>query len=93
MEVFVIIDEDGKIVETNVSPFFQEEQYFFAVKDFNSKNYTDSLIGRTDEIISNNLFDKGNELYITGATCSTNGLKNAYKDAFNVFNNLKGGNN
>ena len=85
MNVYVILDAEGKIVKVDFSAFFFEEEYFFKKPSFNKDNYVGALEGLDGTTL-------GDATLVTGATLSSNAVKQAINDAFAEFATL-GGNN
>ena len=85
MNIYVILDAEGKIVKVDFSAFFFEDEHFFNKPTFNKDNYVGALEGLDEATL-------GNATLVTGATLSSNGVKQAINDAFAEFAAL-GGNN
>ena len=93
MTVCTIIDEDGKIVATDVEKllFGHGVDYLPIYKDGygNSDSdkyneYENKFVGVTEGTVSD-------DLLISGATISSKAVQNATNDAFDAFNSIKGG--
>ena len=83
MDVFVIIDENGAIAKMNAKQFIFMEEYFHGFAGVPG-GYTNGFVGVTGDW-------NGDAATITGATMSTNAIKQAVNDAFAAFNSIKGG--
>lgn len=84
MEIFFIIDEEGKIAKMDATQFIFEEHYFMSFAGM-PDGYVDRFTGLTD-----GTFD-GSQAIIATATMTSNAVKQATNDAFDAFNSIKGG--
>ena len=88
MNIFVIIDENGAIAKMDAEKFIFEESDFLEYGHSGYTGmpggYTDGFAGVTDEW-------NGDAAVITGATMTTNAVKQAVNDAFAAFDSIKGG--
>ena len=93
MNVFVVLDSEGKIYKTQAETLIFEEEYF----KYNGKgvkyegipsDYYENMVGiGSSELTTNTTL-------ITAATMSSNAMKESLNDAFAAFEKLaKGGNN
>ena len=81
MDIYVVLDSEGKIAKMDVITFFYGEvEYFFAIQGFDQSAYKESLNG-----VSNESYD-GSQSLIAGATHTTKAIDAAIKDAFAAFN-------
>jgi hypothetical protein len=88
MDIYVVLDSEGKIAKTDVQTYFYGEIHYFDVANkFVEKDYESALGNGT---LNNESYD-GSQSLITGATYTTKAIDQAIKDAFNAFAN-KGGN-
>lgn len=85
MDVYVILDSEGKIVKVDFSKFFFEEQFFNDKPEFNKGEYVEKFPGLDSSTL-------GEATLVNGATLSSNAVKQALTDAFGEFSS-KGGNN
>lgn len=85
MEIFVILDNTGKIANVNISELFFEEQYFMQKPNINKGEYEAGFNGLIGEAYD------GSQALIAGATCSQKAINQAISDVFAAF--AKGGNN
>ena len=88
MNIFIIIDENGAIAKMDAEKFIFEESDFLEYGHSGYTGmpggYTDGFAGVTDEW-------NGDAAVITGATMTTNAVKQAINDTFAAFNSIKGG--
>ena len=84
MNVYIIIDSEGKIAKVDASQFVFEEEYFYGFNGI-PNGYKDGFVGETLESWT------GDKAIITGATMSTTVMKTATADAFAAFESIKGG--
>lgn len=84
MDVYVILDANGAIVKVDAKSLIFHEEYF---QDFDGvpEGYLGGYAGFTGETWT------GDAALITGATITTNAMKEAVNDAFAAFNSIKGG--
>lgn len=87
MNIYIVLDAEGKIVKFDAMAVLFETQYFPPAKNFNEKDYEGSFDGLNGETFT------GDNAIIAGATMSTNAVKQATKDAFDGFEFVKGGQN
>ena len=83
IKAYIVLDSEGKIVVTDLFELFGDEEYFGVAHDFNEKNYENGF---------KDLTDITDEAIISGATMTSNAVKQAMKDAFKQFAS-QGGNN
>ena len=84
MEIFFIIDEEGKIAKMDATQFIFEEHYFMGFAGM-PDNYVEGFTGLDSES-----FD-GSQAIIATATMTSNAVKQATNDTFAAFNSIKGG--
>lgn len=82
MDIYFIIDEDGKIAKMNAVTFIFEPEYFFQFGGV-PNNYTGGFVG-----LDSNSFD-GSQSLIASATMTSNAVKQATEDSFAAFNSIK----
>ncbi len=87
MEIFIVLDAEGKIVKLSAKEFIFHKEYFGTLDpNYNESNYVAGFIGMTGETFT------GDNAMIGGATMTSNAVKTATKDAFEAFAALtKGG--
>ena len=78
MNTYVIVDATGAIVKLDVSQFLFEEEYFFNKPAYNESTYEGGFVGVTKPT-----FD--NQSLISGATMSSNAVKQGVNDIFAAF--------
>ncbi len=88
MNVFVVIDENGAIAKMDAEQFIFLESDFL---EYGHSGYTGMPGGYTDGFIGVTEDWNGDAATITGATMTTNGVKQAINDAFTAFESIKGG--
>lgn len=76
IKAYIVLDSEGKIVVTDLFELFGDEEYFGVAHDFNEKNYENGF---------KDLTDITDEAIISGATMTSNAVKQAMKDAFKQF--------
>lgn len=87
MDVYVVLDSEGKICKTEALVYFYgHTEYFFVAQNFDKAGYEAGFNGLTNET-----FD-GSQALIAGATYTQNSMKQAVSDVFAAFTS-KGGNN
>ena len=94
MDIVTVIDENGAIVKQIIKQmaFGHGVEYMPGIKDFIDPSapafgaYLDKFTGLTEGTLTD-------DVLVSGATVSTTAVKTATKDAFTVFNSIKGGNN
>ena len=84
MDIYFIIDEDGKIAKMTAVTFIFESEYFFNFGGM-PNNYVGGFVG-----LDSNTFD-GSQSLIATATMTSNAVKQATEDSFAAFNSIKGG--
>lgn len=84
---YIVLDGEGKVAKFDLISYFGDEEYFGVAHGFDVNAYENKFVGASDSTI-----DTNNELIISGATMTTNAVKEAMKDAFKAFAS-KGGNN
>lgn len=85
MDVYVILDSEGKIVKVDINKFFFEETYFLDKPAFDKNEYLGGFPGLDEDTL-------GDSTLVSGATLSSSAVKQAINDAFALFAS-KGGNN
>ncbi len=85
MDVYVIIDANGAIAKVDAKAFFFKEEYFDADDSVDISAYKNSFSGLTESTFT------GDNTVITGATMTSNAMKQSTDDAFATFNAIKGG--
>ena len=88
MDVFVIIDENGAIAKTDAKQFIFLESDFL---EYGHSGYTGMPSGYVNGFVGVTGDWNGDAATITGATMTTNAVKQAVNDAFAAFNSIKGG--
>lgn len=82
MDIYVVLDSEGKIAKTDVQTYFYGEIHYFDVANkFVEKDYESALGNGT---LNNESYD-GSQSLITGATYTTNAIDAAVKDVFKAF--------
>ena len=81
MNVYIIIDSEGKIAKVDASQLVFEEEYFYGFNGI-PDGYMDGFIGESSNTWA------GNEALIAGATITSNAMKTAVNDAFDAFDSL-----
>ena len=92
MEIYTIVNADGAIVKQDIAQilFGHGIEYMPVYKNFGDSasstyvDYENGFGGLTVDTL-------GNHVMISGATISSNAIKTATTDAFNVFNAIKNG--
>ena len=84
VKTYIVIDHEGKIAKVDIIGLFGDEEYFGVAHGFNEAGYENGFTGNTDFVDTN---------VISGATMTTNAIKQAVKDAFSLYNATLGGNN
>ena len=84
MDVYVIIDENGAIAKLDAKAFIFEEEYFKQFQGFQGmpNNYIGGFEGLTSDTFT------GDNAVISGATMTTNAVKQSTTDAFDAFNSI-----
>lgn len=82
MDIYVVLDSEGKIANMDVTKYFYEEDYFFNVQNFNKNSYVDGLTG-----IGNESYDSSQSL-IVGATHTSTAINQAIEDIFENFEKM-----
>lgn len=85
MDVYVIIDANGAIAKVDAKAFFFKEEYFDADDSVDISAYKNSFSGLTESTFT------GDNTVITGATYTSNAVKQSINDAFDAFTSIKGG--
>ena len=85
MDVYVIIDENGAIVKISAATLFFDTEHFPVDDTVDSKEYENSFAGLTGDTFT------GDNAMISGATMTSNAMKQSTNDAFAAFNSIKGG--
>ena len=84
MDVFIVIDENGAIAKFNAAQLIFDEQYFMGFQGVPS-GYISGFNGLTAET-----FD-GSQAVITGATMTSNAIKQSTNDSFAAFKTIANG--
>lgn len=84
MVIYVVINEEGKIERFRANELIIEAEYFSSYTL--NPDYSSLFIGLDSSWT-------GEEALISGATISTNAVKDAINDAFDAYSIIKGGNN
>ena len=84
---YIVLDSEGNVAKFDLTNYFGDEEYFGAAHGFDVNGYEDKFVGTNDSTL-----DTNDDLIISGATMTTNAVKQAMKDAFASFTALKGGN-
>ena len=82
LTMYISIDDNGAIYSFNCSSLYVEPEYFTHSEP---DNYTEGLVGVTESW-------SGNEALITGATLTSEAVRDAISDVFDSFKAIKGGN-
>ena len=82
LTMYISIDDKGAIYSFNCSALYVDPEYFTHSEP---ENYTGGLVGVTD-------FWSGEEALITGATLTSEAVRDAINDVFDSFKAIKGGN-
>lgn len=82
MDVYVILDANGAIANLDAKAFFFDEEYFNVDDNVNLADYKNGFVGQTTV---------GDNAMITGATYTSNAVKQSINDAFDAFTSIKGG--
>ena len=84
MTANIFIDNDGKIFKVDIGTLYEEQEY---IPNFNGTpdGYFDRFTGNTEGTFN------GDDTIISGATLTSNAVRQAIIDAFNTFNSIKGG--
>jgi len=88
MDVYVIIDANGAIAKIDAAEFIFLESDFL---EYGHSGYTGMPSGYTDGFIGATSDWNGDAAIITGATMTSNAVKQSVNDAFAAFNSIKGG--
>ena len=84
MDVYVVLDANGAIVKVDAKEIIFDQQYFFGFGGI-PEGYLGGFNGATGDTWT------GDAAIITGATMTTNAMKEAVADAFAAFNTITGG--
>ena len=82
LTMYISIDDNGAIYSFNCSSLYVEPEYFTHSEP---DNYTEGLVGVTESW-------SGDEALITGATLTSEAVRDAINDVFDSFKAIKGGN-
>ena len=82
LTMYISIDDNGAIYSFNCSSLYVEPEYFTHSEP---DNYTEGLVGVTESWT-------GEETIITGATLTSEAVRDAIDDVFESFKAIKGGN-
>ena len=82
LTMYISIDDKGAIYSFNCSALYVDPEYFTHSEP---ENYTGGLVGVTDSW-------SGEEALITGATLTSEAVRDAINDVFDSFKAIKGGN-
>ena len=82
LTMYISIDDNGAIYSFNCSSLYVEPEYFTHSEP---DNYTAGLVGVTEAW-------SGDEAIITGATLTSDAVRDAINDVFESFKAIKGGN-
>ena len=82
LTMYISIDDNGAIYSFNCSSLYVEPEYFTHSEP---DNYTEGLVGVPE-------YWSGDEALITGATLTSEAVKDAINDVFDSFKAIKGGN-
>lgn len=82
LTMYISIDDNGAIYSFNCSSLYVEPEYFTHSEP---DNYTEGLVGVTESW-------SGDEALITGATLTSDAVRDAINDVFESFKAIKGGN-
>lgn len=84
MVIYVVINEEGRIERFRANELIIEAEYFSSYTL--NPDYSSLFVGLDSSW-------SGEEALISGATISTNAVKDAINDAFDAYSIIKGGNN
>ena len=82
LTMYISIDDNGAIYSFNCSSLYVEPEYFTHSEP---DNYTEGLVGVTESW-------SGDEALITGATLTSEAVRDAINDVFESYKAIKGGN-
>ena len=82
LTMYISVDDKGAIYSFNCSSLYVEPEYFTHSEP---DNYTEGLVGVTESW-------SGDEALITGATLTSEAVRDAINDVFESFKAIKGGN-
>ena len=82
LTMYISIDDKGAIYSFNCSALYVDPEYFTHSEP---ENYTGGIVGVTDSW-------SGEEALITGATLTSEAVRDAINDVFDSFKAIKGGN-
>ena len=82
LTMYISIDDKGAIYSFNCSSLYVDPEYFTHSEP---ANYTEGLLGVTEGW-------SGDEALITGATLTSDAVRDAINDVFDTFKAIKGGN-
>ena len=85
MDVYVILDANGAIVNIDAVTLFFETEYFPVDDTVNESQYEGSFVGKTEESFT------GDNAMIAGATMTSDAMKQSTKDAFDAFKSINNG--
>ena len=81
MDIFVVLDSEGKIVKVDVNTYFYGYvEYFLVAQGFDENSYESNLNGLTSETYH------GYETMISGATYTSKAIEAALRDVLAEFN-------
>ena len=82
MDVYVILDANGAIAKIDAKAFFFDEEYFHVDDTVNLTDYKNGFVGQTAV---------GDNVMISGATMTSNAVKQSTADVFETFKSITGG--
>lgn len=85
MDVYVVIDEAGAIAKIDAKSLFFDEDYFHVDDEVDASAYKDSFTGLTGDTFA------GENAMISGATMTSDAMKQSTKDAFEAFESIQKG--
>ena len=86
MDIYVVLDSEGKVVKVDITTLFFEEEYFMTKPNITKDEYQNGFTGLDGET-----FD-GSQAMMSGATMTSNATKQTMFDVFSQFAS-QGGNN
>ena len=86
MDIYVVLDSEGKVVKVDIVTLFFEEEYFMTKPNISKDQYQGGFNGLTGET-----FD-GSQAMMSGATMTSNATKQTMFDVFAQYAS-QGGNN
>ena len=85
MDVYFVLDANGAIAKMDAKELIFDEEYFFGFAGVNEPVYENGFVGITPDTWT------GDNAVISGATMSTNAIKQSTADAFDSFKSINNG--